>query len=157
MSVVEHAERFPGAKRVCVPKARRIRGRKNMSVKRYTISGLAEACPLCIEGEKRKGAGRPIFQVTSDGGYTGPCCAPQLRQALPQRVATVQVVRPVRKEQAHRTAQVPGQVDGQLSGHAGLGLWIVKRNVEALGGRIFAKNRIGGGLSVTITLPHNAP
>ena len=45
----------------------------------------------------------------------------------------------------------------QPSGHAGLGLWIVRRNVEALGGRVGAANRIGGGLSVTISisLPRN--
>lgn len=41
------------------------------------------------------------------------------------------------------------------SGHAGLGLWIVRRNVEALGGRVSAVNRIGGGLSVSIVLPRN--
>jgi two-component system sensor histidine kinase ChvG len=40
--------------------------------------------------------------------------------------------------------------DAQPSGHAGLGLWIVRRNVEALGGRASAANRIGGGLSVTV-------
>ncbi|MEC4592247.1 MULTISPECIES: sensor histidine kinase [Nitrospirillum] len=38
-------------------------------------------------------------------------------------------------------------------GHAGLGLWIVKRNVEALGGTVTATNRIGGGLKVHIVLP----
>jgi two-component system sensor histidine kinase ChvG len=43
----------------------------------------------------------------------------------------------------------------QASGHAGLGLWIVKRSVEALGGKVAAANRIGGGLCVTITLPRN--
>ena len=41
------------------------------------------------------------------------------------------------------------------SEHAGLGLWIVRRNVEALGGRVSAVNRIGGGLSVSIVLPRN--
>jgi len=41
------------------------------------------------------------------------------------------------------------------SGHAGLGLWIVRRNVEALGGQVSAANRIGGGLSVSIELPRN--
>lgn len=40
-------------------------------------------------------------------------------------------------------------------GHAGLGLWIVRRNVEALGGKVGAANRLGGGLSVTVTLPCN--
>jgi two-component system sensor histidine kinase ChvG len=43
----------------------------------------------------------------------------------------------------------------QASGHAGLGLWIVKRYVEALGGRIEATNRLGGGLCVTVTLPRS--
>ena len=39
--------------------------------------------------------------------------------------------------------------------HSGLGLWIVRRNVEALGGQVSATNRIGGGLSVVIVLPRN--
>jgi two-component system sensor histidine kinase ChvG len=46
-------------------------------------------------------------------------------------------------------------LDAQPSAHAGLGLWIVQRNVEALGGRVGAANRIGGGLSVTIALPRS--
>jgi two-component system, OmpR family, sensor histidine kinase ChvG len=50
----------------------------------------------------------------------------------------------------------PRNVDAQPSAHAGLGLWIVQRNVEALGGRVSAANRIGGGLSVTITLPRSS-
>lgn len=37
--------------------------------------------------------------------------------------------------------------------HSGLGLWIVRRNVEALGGRVTANNRIAGGLSVHVILP----
>jgi two-component system, OmpR family, sensor histidine kinase ChvG len=41
------------------------------------------------------------------------------------------------------------------SGHAGLGLWIVRRNLETLGGRVGAANRIGGGLSISISLPRN--
>lgn len=39
--------------------------------------------------------------------------------------------------------------------HSGLGLWIVRRSVEALGGQVSAVNRIGGGLSVVIVLPRN--
>jgi two-component system sensor histidine kinase ChvG len=39
------------------------------------------------------------------------------------------------------------------SGHAGLGLWIVRRNVEALGGKVVASNRKGGGLCVRVILP----
>jgi len=41
------------------------------------------------------------------------------------------------------------------AGHSGLGLWIVRRNIELLGGRVSAANRIGGGLSVAIVLPRN--
>jgi two-component system, OmpR family, sensor histidine kinase ChvG len=37
--------------------------------------------------------------------------------------------------------------------HAGLGLWIVRRNVEALGGAVFVRNRVEGGLGVHIVLP----
>ena len=39
--------------------------------------------------------------------------------------------------------------------HAGLGLWIVRRNVEALGGSVVAANRPGGGLSIAISLPRS--
>jgi two-component system sensor histidine kinase ChvG len=39
--------------------------------------------------------------------------------------------------------------------HSGLGLWIVRRNVEALGGEVRAANRVGGGLSIAVVLPRN--
>jgi two-component system sensor histidine kinase ChvG len=44
---------------------------------------------------------------------------------------------------------------GMPTGHSGLGLWIVRRNIELLGGRVTAANRIGGGLSIAIVLPRN--
>lgn len=37
--------------------------------------------------------------------------------------------------------------------HFGLGMWIVRRNVEALGGTVIAANRKTGGLDVVIDLP----
>jgi two-component system, OmpR family, sensor histidine kinase ChvG len=37
--------------------------------------------------------------------------------------------------------------------HSGLGLWIVRRNIEALGGHVTATNRPEGGLSVRVVLP----
>ena len=40
--------------------------------------------------------------------------------------------------------------------HQGLGLWIVKRNVEGLGGSVAAHNRPGGGFEVTVRLRLNA-
>jgi two-component system sensor histidine kinase ChvG len=36
--------------------------------------------------------------------------------------------------------------------HQGLGLWIVKRNIEALGGSVIARNRENGGLEVAVRL-----
>jgi two-component system, OmpR family, sensor histidine kinase ChvG len=42
-----------------------------------------------------------------------------------------------------------------LADHAGLGLWIVRRNIEAMAGKVTATNRVGGGLSVRVTLPTN--
>jgi len=37
--------------------------------------------------------------------------------------------------------------------HAGLGLWIVRRNIEAIGGHVTATNRSGGGLMIRALLP----
>lgn len=45
--------------------------------------------------------------------------------------------------------------DGDGLDHAGLGLWVARRNIEALGGTVRAANRIGGGLAIEITLPTN--
>lgn len=39
--------------------------------------------------------------------------------------------------------------------HAGLGLWIVRHHVEALGGSVTASNRPGGGLCMHVRLPHH--
>jgi two-component system sensor histidine kinase ChvG len=49
----------------------------------------------------------------------------------------------------------PSQSDPGRPPHSGLGLWIVRRNVEALGGEVRAFNRVGGGLSIAIVLPRN--
>jgi two-component system sensor histidine kinase ChvG len=43
--------------------------------------------------------------------------------------------------------------DGELSvRHQGLGLWIVKRNIEALGGTVSARNRASAGFEVVVRL-----
>jgi two-component system sensor histidine kinase ChvG len=49
------------------------------------------------------------------------------------------------RSQVRDMPNVPAQSDN----HYGLGLWIVRRNVEGLGGRIAAANRDGGGFAVT--------
>lgn len=50
----------------------------------------------------------------------------------------------------------PDQADGDGNGqtlHAGIGLWIVRRNVEAIGGNVHAENVSGGGLALRLQLP----
>lgn len=43
-------------------------------------------------------------------------------------------------------------LEGQ-AGNSGLGLWIVRQNIEAVGGKVFAANRPGQGLRISIQLP----
>lgn len=57
------------------------------------------------------------------------------------------------RPKGQRDQLVPTGTTG--ANHAGLGLWIVRRNIEAVGGTISAVNRIGGGLSIRIILPHS--
>lgn len=49
-----------------------------------------------------------------------------------------------------------GDAPGGAAEHAGLGLWVVRRNVEALGGTVTASNRLPTGLCIAITLPRAA-
>jgi two-component system sensor histidine kinase ChvG len=55
-----------------------------------------------------------------------------------------------------RSNAPPADEPSTPAAHAGLGLWIVRRNVEMLGGRVTASNRLGGGLSIAIVLPRNS-
>ena len=53
--------------------------------------------------------------------------------------------------------QMPERMNGgsttlQGEQHYGLGLWIARRNVEGLGGKISARNRETGGFAVTVSL-----
>jgi two-component system sensor histidine kinase ChvG len=47
----------------------------------------------------------------------------------------------------------PQQEAGEDATHFGIGLWITRRNVEALGGTIRAENREPGGLAMRVILP----
>lgn len=47
----------------------------------------------------------------------------------------------------------PSRVVPAEGAHMGIGLWIVRRNIEAVGGRVLAENRPGGGLAIVIHLP----
>lgn len=55
------------------------------------------------------------------------------------------------------STRAEGRVDGNGEAgsqfHAGIGLWVVRRNIEALGGSVAAENRNGGGLLVSVKLP----
>ncbi len=53
-----------------------------------------------------------------------------------------------REEPAAGVPDMPERPD-----HAGLGLWIVRRNVESLGGSVSAANRVGKGFAVDVVLP----
>jgi two-component system, OmpR family, sensor histidine kinase ChvG len=44
-------------------------------------------------------------------------------------------------------------VDPSGAPHFGIGLWIVRRNIAAIGGKVEARNRAEGGLRVTVVLP----
>jgi len=56
---------------------------------------------------------------------------------------------------SHRPTR--GPIDDAPGTHFGIGLWIARRNVEALGGTIRAENRKPNGLLVRIDLPLAAP
>lgn len=47
----------------------------------------------------------------------------------------------------------PRGEDGPGESHFGIGLWIVRRNVTAMGGKVTAENRPQGGLCITVRLP----
>ncbi|WP_343562184.1 sensor histidine kinase [Kiloniella sp. b19] len=49
-------------------------------------------------------------------------------------------------------SQTPGS-GATGSPHMGIGLWIVRRNIEAIGGEVHAENRKDGGLALVISLP----
>lgn len=46
-----------------------------------------------------------------------------------------------------------GVADEGAEGHYGIGLWVVRRNLQALGGSASATNRAEGGLAVTLRFP----
>jgi two-component system sensor histidine kinase ChvG len=71
----------------------------------------------------------------------GPGVDPAMIERIFERYFSIRVHEP-REENA----------DTALS-HSGVGLWMVRRNVEALGGSVFAVNRDGGGLSLRVILP----
>jgi two-component system sensor histidine kinase ChvG len=53
----------------------------------------------------------------------------------------------------HSERPPPPENDDTAEQHYGVGLWLVRQNIGALGGKVVAANRPEGGLAVTVTLP----
>ena len=53
---------------------------------------------------------------------------------------------------SYRETRTGNEMLETLEAHQGLGLWIVKRNIEGLGGIVSARNREGGGFEIEIRL-----
>ena len=54
---------------------------------------------------------------------------------------------------SHRPGDAGDRANGSAQSHFGIGLWIVRRNVEAIGGQVWAENCDKRGLKVTLRLP----
>jgi two-component system sensor histidine kinase ChvG len=87
--------------------------------------------------------GRVTLRLTAEAGMAvlgvrdhGPGVAPGQEERIFERHVT------------HRPEGQGGAVE-----HYGLGLWIVRRNAEAMGGGALAVNAEGGGLDVRVTMP----
>lgn len=52
-----------------------------------------------------------------------------------------------------RTGPEQGNMWLDVESHSGIGLWIVRRNIEAIDGTVAAHNRVGGGLKMAVRLP----
>ena len=61
-------------------------------------------------------------------------------------------LRPKRDEDRARGSRRREKPDGS-DAHPGIGLWIVRRNLESLGGSVRAENQPGGGLAIIMRLP----
>lgn len=84
--------------------------------------------------------GRMAELVIAD---SGPGVAPENLQRIFERYFSQ---RPHRNEDGDSEAT-----------HFGIGLWIARRNIEALGGKIRAENRLPHGLVMRVTLPLHTP
>jgi two-component system sensor histidine kinase ChvG len=52
-----------------------------------------------------------------------------------------------------RSKAKPAEGAGGESPHMGIGLWIVRRNLQAIGGSVRAENRPDGGLAMVMRFP----
>lgn len=81
----------------------------------------------------------------------GPGVAPEDVDRIFERYISLRG--PRNGETASNGADQNGEAGGRIGPHLGIGLWIVRRNLQAIGGNIRAENRPGGGLAVVMGLP----
>ncbi len=86
-------------------------------------------------------AGNAVIRVADRGPGADPAHLPHVFD----RYASYRGTRPQHDEERAEMLEA-------VEAHQGLGLWIVKRNVEGLGGSVSAKNRDGGGFEVELRL-----
>lgn len=90
-------------------------------------------------------AGRALIRVDD----RGPGIDPADLGRLFERNYTKRPAAPALNDRERRD----GEFGSEESAHFGLGLWIVRRNIEAMDGRVWAENRPGGGLRMTLEIP----
>lgn len=115
------------------------------------VSGSEEMLEIIAEN---------LLDNALDFSPQGGCVAMSLRQSDGQAVLCVRdqgpgvahgdLERIFERQFSHRDEGQGGGVE-----HYGLGLWIVRRNAEAMGGRAWAENAQGGGLAVFVAMPLN--
>jgi signal transduction histidine kinase len=131
-----------------------------------SLAGASAAHPLTVHAEAPVAAlGRPetvaalldqlvenAVKYSPDGGAVAVHVRAEPDAAVLSVADRGRGIRPADVERVFERFQRGQQSAGGPSG-AGLGLWIVRRTVEAQGGSVSAAPRDGGGTVVTVRLP----
>ena len=80
----------------------------------------------------------------------GPGVSPRFLRKIFERYVSM---RPRAGQESGGEENSRKQAMDNADSHPGIGLWIVRRNLEAVGGRVWAENQDSGGLAVYMRLP----
>lgn len=80
----------------------------------------------------------------------GPGVPPPYLHRIFERYVSL---RPKPEGEAEEPEKARKEKPDSSDNHPGIGLWIVRRNIEALGGNVRAENQPGGGLAIIMRLP----